>query len=200
MTTGSLREELWYRPRRRWLALAVPAALAALVLAVPAVSSAPSAAAPHVEAAAAPHVKAVVHIVQRGLVKDCVYFQEGNDEEILGHGVNLAVTMTGGTGNCFNLLNKFTIGPFGTTSYTGYEYQNGDGHCLWDNGGTIDLGAACQAGHPNEEFYGVKYSNGWWTMSVATVDDPSIQLGLQDQCQAGVHVIIPGDCGAWNFP
>lgn len=189
------------RPHRRWLVLGIPAALAAVMLAVPAASSPPSAAAPQAKAAAAGHVTAVVHIVQRGLVKDCVYWQFGGDEEIAGHGVNNPVTMTGGTGSCFNLLNKFTIGPFGTTSYTGYEYQDLSGHCLWDNGGTIDVGAACQAGHPNEEFYGVTYSNGGWSVSVATVDDPSIWVGPEDQCQDGSEVQVPGGCTSdWNFP
>jgi hypothetical protein len=195
------------RLHRRWLVLAVPAALAAVVLAVPAASSPPSVAAPHVKAAAAAdgHVTAVVHIVHRGLVQDCVYIKNGfSGLDIQGDGVNHPVFLTTGTGNCFNLLNKFTVGPFGTKSYTGYEYQNGDGHCLWDDGGTIELGAACQANHPNEEFYGVTYID-WWTVSVVTADNPNVLMGTQgNNCisteGAGNVVMNSGGCDGWNFP
>jgi len=194
------------RPHRRWLVLAVPVALAAVMLAVPAASSPPSAAGPHVKAAAAAagHVTAVVHIVQRGLVQDCVAIQNWNNGySIAGNGVNNPVILTGG-GNCFNLLNKFTVGPFGTKTYTGYEYQNGDGHCLFDNGGTIDVGGACQANHPNEEFYGVSYV-GAWSVSVVAVDNPNILMATQfSNCvtpaTSGHIVMGGGGCNEWQFP
>jgi hypothetical protein len=174
------------RARHRWLVLAVPAALAAVALAVPAASSAPPAAAPHVKAAAAAagHANPLVHIVHRGLAKDCVYIQSGNTvEQIKGGGVNLPVALANPPGNCFNLLNKFTVGPFGTKTYTGYGYQNGDGHCLWDNGGTIDVGAACKAGHPNEEFFGVTLlPDGDWTVAVVTRGPNVLMTGSGPTC------------------
>jgi hypothetical protein len=173
------------------------------MLAVPAANSLSSPAAPQVKAAAgaAGHVTAAVHIVQRGLAKDCVYIENGfSSLQIKGNGVNNPVTITTGTGNCFNLYNKFTTPCGGTKVCTGYEYQNGDGHCLWDNGGTIELGAACQANHPNEEFYGVTYID-WWTIADIT-EGPNVFMGTQySNCISTEHVIMgSGNCNGWNFP
>ena len=193
------------RPHRRWLALAVPAALAALVLAVPAASSPPSAPPAQVKAAAAAagHVTAVVHIVHRGLVRDCEYISNGfSGLEIQGNGVNSPVSITA-SGNCFNLYNQFTTPCGGTKVCTGYEYQNGDGHCLWDNGGTIELGAACKAGHPNEEFYGVPPYIDWWQVADIT-EGPNVFMGTQySNCitaaGAGHVVMNSAGCDGWNF-
>jgi hypothetical protein len=188
-------------PLRRWLALAVPVAISTLAMGCAPAASSPSAATPHAKdaAATAPHLGAV-HIVHRGLARDCVYIQFGfqTDVYIKGGGVNKPVTLSNQP-NCFDLLNKFSV-PFGTTSYTGYEYQNGDGHCLWDNGGTIDVGAACKLGHPNEEFFGLDYApDVGWQVSVVAADNPDIQMGSTN-CQLGNPVVIPGNCGGWEFP
>jgi hypothetical protein len=193
------------RPRRRWLALAVPAALAALVLVVPAVSSPSSAAAPQVKAApaAAGHVTAVVHIVQRGLVKDCEYIENAFSGLLIqANGVNKPVFLSNNSGSCFNLYNKFTT-VVGATSVTGYEYQDLSGHCLWDNGGTIEVGGACQAGHENEEFYGVPPYIDWWHVAVIT-DGPTVFMGTQGSncisaADAGNVVMNSGGCDGWNF-
>lgn len=196
------------RSPRRWLVLAVPVALAALVAAVPAASSPPSAAVPHVKdaAAAAAHVNGVVHIVQRGLVQDCVnivnYLGSGLVlAEIAGNGVNVPVTLQA-PGNCFNLYNKFTF-----DGYTGYEYQNGDGHCLWDNGGAfgvIEVGAACKAGKASEEFFGTQFfQGGWYVGNVAADDGPNgvIYFMDADSCGLGSNVYMDtGYCIQWNFP
>ena len=85
------------RPLRIWLALAVPAALAALVLAaVPAASKA--------RAAAAPQVKGVVEI-HPGLVKDCEYISNtgAGGSEIVGHGPGNPVSLTYTGASCFDL-------------------------------------------------------------------------------------------------
>jgi hypothetical protein len=141
------------------------------------------------------HVSGGVHIVNRGLVKDCVYFNTG-PYDIQGRGVNQPVTLSPAPGSCFNLYNKFTV-PYGTTVYTGYEYQDLSGHCLWDNGGTIDVGAACKAGHPNEEFFGVKYgSTSYWE-----VGDITRGFGVYMAGGSSDHIVMrSGTVFLWKFP
>ena len=117
---------------------------------------------------------------------------------ITGQGVNLPVLLTT-SGNCFE-----TLYPFTYAGETGYEYQNGDGHCLWYDAGfgdEIQMGAACKPGHPNEEFYAIKYSGGGWTVG-------NIGASLSDvmdaqYCQTGPSVVMdtaPAPaCDKWNF-
>jgi hypothetical protein len=187
------------RPHRIWLALAVPAALAALVATVPAASSAPAATALHGRGVAtAPRASDGVRIVQRGLVHDCEYISNYYEFglEIAGNGVNEPASLVAAPGNCFNLYNEFTW-----DGYTGYEYQNGLGHCLWQDDGVIELGAACKANHENEEFFGAKYYSGvGWLVSNRFLGTGSymyapgcgtaeLDFGLGGQ-----------DCEYWNFP
>jgi len=189
------------RPHRRWLALAVPAALAALVMGcAPAASTTP--------AVTASHVSGVVHIVHRGLVKDCEYItnalaSENSDETVAisGNGVNQQVSLKT-TGNCFNLYNKFTDKINGVT-YTGYEYQNGDGHCLWDNGRTVEVGGACVAGQKDEQFFGAHLTPGFgWLVSDAA-EGLSYVLNAPDCAFGGLVTMTQvsvADCSIWNFP
>ena len=113
---------------------------------------------------------------------------------IKGDTVNEPVLLSS-TGNCFEAINKFTYNGF-----TGYEYQNGVGHCLWDNIGAIYMGAACKAGHPNEEFYGVNYSSGGWT--VENVGDNTGAVLDYYGC-VGPDLTMEsnnvGTCYRWNF-
>lgn len=120
----------------------------------------------------------------------------GGPFPILGNGVNNQVTLWT-TGNCFEKLFPFTS----PTGGTGYEYQNGDGHCLWWNAGadpgSVELGAACKPGHPNEEFYGISYGSGGWLVGnegAASVMDPGY-------CGYGAYVTFDGgsSCDRWNF-
>jgi hypothetical protein len=157
--------------------------------------------------ATAPHVRGVVHVVRRGLVKDCEYITTYLDDgiDIGGNGVNKPVTLQYET-NCFNLYNEFYYSTGGQT-WTGYEYQNGDGHCLWNDGGTLELGAACQAAHPNEEFFGEDYDNtvgGWLFSNVTDGPDSFVTTTSKASCDLGanVYVGIPGaySCYNWNFP
>jgi pimeloyl-ACP methyl ester carboxylesterase len=126
--------------------------------------------------------------------------------ELKGNGVNKPATIAAAPGNCFNLYSKFTYSFDGTT-YTGYEYQNGDGHCLWDNGGIIELGAACKAGHPNEEFFGIGFSPGagGWLMGSVTYNPDIAAVGANSlTCASGATVEMlsrtGGFCTSWNFP
>jgi hypothetical protein len=188
------------RPHRRWLALAAPAALAALAMGcAPAASTAP--------AATAPHVSGVVHIVHRGLVKDCEYITNAlaseNSHEVVaisGNGVDQQVSLKA-TGNCFTLYNKFTDKINGV-SYTGYQYQNGDGHCLWDNGGIVELGGACVAGQHNEQFFGASLTPGFgWVVS--DVAEGLSRVLNAPGCALGALVtvnVIMANCAIWNFP
>jgi hypothetical protein len=188
-------------PRSRWLIVAVPAAVAALVFAVPGAFSGP--------AARTGHADGVVRIIQRGLVHDCEYIQVSDSiYEIAGNGVNEPVSLTTAPGNCWNLYNKFSV-VFGATVYTGYEYQNGDGHCLWGDGTTIEVGAACKVGHQNEEFFGDFYTEGaGWRVSDVT-ETPSHYMGAAIftttlACGVGSEVVLDPtdvlDCNYWNFP
>jgi hypothetical protein len=172
------------RPPRRWLALAVPAAIAALVVAVPAASAAP---------AATGH---------RALAQDCEYISnlDSGGLEIAGNGVNQPVRLVDPPGNCFTLHNKFTW-----EGYTTYEYQNGDGHCLWQDAGVIELGGACAANHPNEEFFGIPGSQskyGGWLISEVH-DGTGSYMSTYPGCGIDTNVDMVlggGNCPFWNFP
>jgi hypothetical protein len=109
---------------------------------------------------------------------------------ITGNGVNEPVTLST-TGNCFEIAYNGTF-----SIWTTHEYQNGDGHCLWNDGGSIQLGAACKANHPNEEFYGEAYVGGSWT-----IENVGENTGAYMACE-GVYVdmVLSGGCGGWNFP
>lgn len=112
-------------------------------------------------------------------------------QSITGDGVNVPVFL--GAGNCFQPLNHFTYQGF-----SGYQYQNGDGHCLWLNGITVELGGACVAGHANEEFYGIAFVNGeGWT--IANVGH---QGGLMrpSACSDGseVQILNSSSCVEWS--
>jgi len=171
------------RPLRRWLALVVPAATAALVIAVPTVSTASAATARHgTEVAAA----------------DCEYISNyyAGGLQIEGNGVNEPVTLVD-HGSCFTLTHQFTW-----HGYTGWEYQDLSGHCLWQDNGIIEVGAACQANHPNEQFFGYKlYSGQGW--KVAVVADGTGSFMGSGGCSLGQRVnMVPGGdvCDLWNFP
>jgi hypothetical protein len=55
-------------------------------------------------------------------------------------GVNESAEATD-NGNCFSLTFPFKSPAGGT----GYEYQNGLGHCLWQDGGVVEVGASADA-------------------------------------------------------
>jgi hypothetical protein len=123
---------------------------------------------------------------------------------IAGGGVNKPVTLES-PGNTFCLEYPYPYETGGTT-YNSWEYQNGDGHCLFDNGGTLDVGAACQANHPNEMFYGVTFvkGSGWEWANVGAGVGYFVTTNSNQSCDLGatVYVGLPnGDsCYYWNFP
>ncbi|HEX3963575.1 MAG TPA: hypothetical protein VHZ03_44215 [Trebonia sp.] len=107
----------------------------------------------------------------------------------------MPVSLASGPGNCFSLKYPFPD-PVGTT---GWEYQNGDGHCLWDNNGIIDVGGACKAGHPNEEFYGAELDKGQgWIVS----DEAEAGYCMNGDGSLVVMSYVGGggSCYLWNFP
>lgn len=156
----------------------------------------------------------VVRIVHRGLVRDCVNITSSPAEglAIAGNGVNKPATLKI-TGNCFNLYNEFHYSENGLT-YTGYEYQNGEGHCLWMNQTSyvLELGVACNATDPAEQFFGYQYVGGlgwlWGNVAAANtgliyyVDSPPI--GNSVGCTNGAEVQLVSSayavCDYWNFP
>ena len=179
---------------------------AALCAALPAASASattPVAASGHDTAAAsaAGTLRVRGMVLRRGLVNDadCEYIQfYGADDYISGNGVNAPVTLKT-TGNCFSRMYSFPDPAGGT----GYEYQNGDGHCLWDNNGTIEVGAACESGHPREEFYAYNYQNGiagtgWYVTDMAEANAYMGAVG----CVTGDEVAMAtsSSCYLWNFP
>jgi hypothetical protein len=131
----------------------------------------------------------------------CAHIKSTSNQYIDGNGVNARVTADS-TGNCFTRPFSFTY-----HGATGYEYQNGDGHCLWLNGDYLELGAACKANHPNEEFYGVPRSQskygGWLVTSVEDGTNPQ-SFWAPENCQIDGQPVqmLPFDtCGGfWNFP
>jgi|HubBroStandDraft_1064217.scaffolds.fasta_scaffold19707_3 hypothetical protein len=139
-----------------------------------------------------------------GLVNgtDCEYIEAYETGSfIAGNGVNEPVSLKS-TGNCFTLMFPFTD-PYGKTAY---EYQNGDGHCLWDNGGTVEVGAACQNDHPREQFYGFDYQSGSTGLEggpgwmVSDMWEQNTWMYVQG-CSTGYEVMgTYPDCDLWNFP
>jgi len=207
------------RPLRKWLALAVPAALAALVAgAVPAASAAPATTASHVKeaAAAAPHVNGVLHVIHRGLVKDCEYIESGiSDYYIEGHGVNEPVSLTAGPGSCFNLYNEYSYNIGGGVTATVYQYQDLSGHCLWQNDTSyeLELGVACNASDTSEDFFGLPGSYaafGGWLVSVVADWAKGLKYYMavvSSNCPSGDETVLmypalsTGEfCDTWNFP
>lgn len=155
------------------------------------------------KAAAATHGTGVFRIIHRGLVKDCVDIElTESGTYIAGNGVNRPVSLED-SGNCFNLYNEFTY-----DGHTGYQYQNGDGHCLWVNETslTLELGVACQAGLSIEDFYGTQYLSGYgWEVSNQAENSRHM---FSTQCE-GSGLIDEVDmtsgstlaaCSSWNFP
>lgn len=198
--------------KRRLLSLSASAITAGLVTALTALpaTSAPAAAAANTagRAAVAPPGQGVVHIVRRGLVQDCEditnWAASKTDKEtvaIAGQGVDYAVDLAD-PGNCFNLYNEFYYSYKGKT-YTGYEYQNGDGHCLFNDGGTLEVGGACQATDDEEQFFGIAYYSGvGWQFGV-TADATNYLVNAND-CNLGSQVQMAqasvASCSLWNFP
>jgi hypothetical protein len=216
------------RSRRRWLALGVPAALAALVVGAALAGAAPAATARHANdtAAAAPHVNGLFHIVQRGFVKDCELIAIAPSSEglyITGNGRNTPVTLHySSSANCWSLYNKFTIkiySPFNgdLVTATGYQYQNEHGSCLWQNttSGQLETGVACNSSDTAEDFYGIPGSiavgyGGWLVTSYVSEPPGSTPYYFwdvvnTDDCPYGgegvsVAYLETGQCFAWNFP
>jgi hypothetical protein len=114
---------------------------------------------------------------------------------IAGAGVNVPVSMQS-TGNCFTIVASGTSGGAHWNAY-----QNGDGHCLWLNGITIELGNACHSsGHPNEEIWGISFVNGGWALNDLGGNSGTIQ---PTPCTGtGAEVQQPGSdnntCNRWS--
>jgi hypothetical protein len=130
----------------------------------------------------------------------CVYIQDHtNDAEIEGGGVNNPITETTPPGSCFTLHYKFTTPCGAATVCTGYEYQDLSGHCLWDNHGTIDVGLACGGpGHPNEQFFGVRYIRGCgWLVADIT---EGYGVTMNGGALGATVTMVSGVGSCWNYP
>jgi hypothetical protein len=102
------------------------------------------------------------------------------------------------------LYDEFHYSAGGHT-YTGYEYQNGDGHCLWNDGGTIELGAACQGAHTNEMFFGISLDQGIGWLIGNVTSGTGHYMAWPSCVGDGVVVRMvtsdaPANCPYWNFP
>jgi hypothetical protein len=191
--------------KRRLLGLAAAVVtVASATTAIAASSHSTAAAGPASSAAAASHTSGVVRVVRRGLVRDCVYIANWEGAfGIAGQGVNEPVDLAA-PGNCFNLYDEFYYSTDGHT-YTGYEYQNGDGHCLWNDGGTIELGAACQGAHTNEMFFGISLDQGIGWLIGNVTSGIGHYMAWPNCVGDGVVVRMvtsdePANCPYWNFP
>jgi hypothetical protein len=198
---------------RRWMALAVPAALGALVFGVPAASApSPAPAAAHVmHAPAAPApAHGVIHVISNGLAKDCVEIELGNTGlQIRDNGVGSPVTLESAPASCWNLHGPYYV-YYGSKRYTGYVYQDLRGDCLWDDDGTITTaaGPTCSGSKNYEVFFGINYYHsghngpGWtftdaywgpsWYMSTDYDAYPSDDVLMTPSSYTDSHF--------WNFP
>jgi len=160
-------------------------------------------------APAASPAQGVLHVVHRGLVKDCVEIELGDTGlQIWDNGVGRPVTLEPGPASCWNLVN-LTYVFFGGKRYTGYQYQDLRGDCLWDYAGTITTAAGrCQAGKNYQTFFGINYyhsgHNGpGWTFTDAYWG-PTWYMAYDYDAYAGEDVtMVPSDytdSHLWNFP
>jgi hypothetical protein len=199
---------------RRWMALAVPTAVGALVFSVP-TASAPSRATAAARlmhgTAADAHPQGVLYSIHRGVVKDCVEIQLGSSSlQIWDNGAYKVVELMLKPESCWNLINKASV-RYGGTVYTTYEYQDLRGDCLWDDGGLILTSNVCTPGANYESFFGVHYYRsgadgpGW--MFTDACWGPSRAMATPDG--EGVEMVPTGDLGGstgtfysylWNFP
>ena len=204
--------------KRRVLSLSATAITAGLVTALTALPAASASAAAATaattagRAAAGPPGRGVVHIIRRGLVQDCeditnwdASITAGETVAIAGQGVDFPVDLAH-PGNCFNLYNEFYYSYKGKT-YTGYEYQNGDGHCLFNDGGILEVGGACQATDDEEQFFGIAYYSGTGWQWGVTADNISYLVNAYEAgggCGLGNPVEMTqasvAFCSLWNFP
>jgi hypothetical protein len=201
----------------------VAAALVALNTTGPStVGSAPAAAAPHamhVSATAAhAHAQGVLYSIHRGLVKDCVEIQiydgieyTGYNMQIRDEGAYNRTIMWQAPGSCWNLINEFGV-DYNGTDYTGYEYQDLRGDCLWDDNGAIETSAVCTDLANYESFFGVHYYPGeGWTVAdtywgpsriMATptpiVDYAVVNMDNSSTIDDGCAPFCPSHF--WNFP
>jgi hypothetical protein len=182
-------------------ALAATSASASTAVAVSSQSAAAGNAAGHAASASQLGGRGdAVRVVRPGLAQGCEYIKNSlSGGAIAGHGVNEPVTVVKPGGNCFTPIFQ----PAAYDGYAVYEYQNGDGHCLWNDDGTLELGAACKSGHPNEEFFGMVDTPGLgWTVGNET--DGTSQIVNSYNCTIGARVVMAAKatagCGYWNFP
>jgi hypothetical protein len=142
---------------------------------------------------------APVHAAAKAAAAACPagYFRIQNYNRALyisGNGVNNPVTLTA-TGNCWEAIFPWPD-PVGGT---GHEYQNGAGHCLWANGDNLDVGAACKAGHPNEQFYGSALYSAGWTVELKNGSGSWCGDALNGPVTLASLSLDP-TCFYWNFP
>jgi hypothetical protein len=187
-------------------------AVALLTLSTAGASAAgPAPAASHVTdaSATATHGQGVIHSIHRGLVKDCVEIELGNTGlEIWDDGAGQPVILEPAPASCWNLVNEFSV-DFGGTYYTGYEYQDLRGDCLWDDAGTISTAAGpCKDLANYESFFGINYYHsghngpGWtftdsywgpsWYMAYDYVPNPFQDVLMTPSDYTDSHL--------WNFP
>jgi hypothetical protein len=169
----------------------------------------------------APHATALFRVVHRGFARDCEYIEVSNYiYELKGNGVNEPATLADAPGNCFDLYNKSTYGPFldpltdKDVTATAYQYQNGLGHCLWLNETShlLELGVACNPSDTSEYFFGIPGSyaaDGGWVVSdvaqsLANGGTPDYYMESPG-CDSGAQILmVPSTdfpiCYIWNFP
>lgn len=142
----------------------------------------------------------VLSLVGQAHAASCTYIDNSaTQDEIAGNGVNNPVTIVP-NGNCFYITDTGTY-----DGYTWHMFQNNLGHCLWSNGSTLDVGAACanDGKHPNEEFFGVNDNSQGWTMSNVTVFEEGGGSGwAPTTCSVNSQVTqeVYTTCGRWLFP
>ena len=131
----------------------------------------------------------------------CIYIDNvATQAEIGGNGVNHPVTIVP-NGNCFYITHSGSY-----DGYTWHMYQNNVGHCLWSNGPTLDVGAACanDNNHPNEEFFTTSGNgNSGYTWSNVTVFEMGGGSGwAPSSCSVNSEVTdtVYSTCGLWLFP
>jgi len=178
----------------------------------PAVSPAPTGAASHATdaSATAAHPQGVLHVIRRGLVKDCEEIQLGNtDLQIWDEGPYRPVELLPAPGSCWNLHNT-SYAWFGGKRYKGFQYQDLRGDCLWDYAGTITTApGACQSGKSYQTFFGLNYYHNGHNSPGWIVTDAL--YGLSEHMDANYNpyvgefvVMNPSndnqDSHFWNFP
>lgn len=139
----------------------------------------------------------------------CVEIQIGNTGyQIWDNGPYKPVWLVKAPGSCWHHVYP-SYAWWGGQEYTGWQYQDLRGDCLWDNGGIIYTTPACGGGKSYQTFYGLNYyhnghnSPGWIVTDGYFGPRDFMDTAYSPHTYANVFMSANNDTEDshfWNFP